>query len=154
MYKKLIFRNARKSAGDYLIYLVTMTICVTMFYAFLSVSSRFYHPDIGLSYDFTFLSDGMKIAVLSITLLLLFLIRYVNSYMLRCKKKEFALQAIMGMEQKTISWIFFGETFLMGIISILCGIFLGVFCSQFITARIMDSYGKSYKITWTLFRCV
>lgn len=151
MYKKLIFRNARKSAGDYLIYLVTMTICVTMFYAFLSVSSRFYHPDIGLSYDFTLLSDGMKIAVLSITLLLLFLIRYVNSYMLRCKKKEFALQAIMGMEQKTISWIFFGETFLMGIISILCGIFLGVFCSQFITARIMDSYGKPYKITWTLF---
>ncbi|MDO4602199.1 MAG: ABC transporter permease, partial [Eubacteriales bacterium] len=151
MYKKLIFRNARKSAGDYLIYLVTMTICVTMFYAFLSVSSRFYHPDIGLSYDFTFLSSSMKIAVLSITLLLLFLIRYVNSYMLRCKKKEFALQAIMGMEQKTISWIFFGETFLMGIISILCGIFLGVFCSQFITARIMDSYGKSYKLTWTLF---
>lgn len=151
MYKKLIFRNARKSAGDYLIYLVTMTICVTMFYAFLSVSSRFYHPDIGLSYDFTLLSDGMKIAVLSITLLLLFLIRYVNSYMLRCKKKEFALQAIMGMEQKTISWIFFGETFLMGIVSIICGIFLGVFCSQFITARIMASYGKPYEITWTLF---
>lgn len=123
MYAKLVFRNAKRSVKDYLIYIVTMTICVTLFYAFLSVSSRYYHPDIGSAYDFTLLSDGMKIAICMITLLLLFLIRFVNHYMLRRKQKEFAVQAIMGMEQKTIGRIFFAETLIMGMFSILIGIF-------------------------------
>ena len=73
MYAKLILRSARRSARDYLIYIVTMTICVTLFYAFLSVSSRFYKPDIGVEYHFTILSDGMKVAICTVTLLLLFL---------------------------------------------------------------------------------
>ena len=38
------------------------------------------------------------------------------------------------MEQKIIGRIFFAETLIMGIISILIGIFFGIFCSQFITA--------------------
>ena len=96
MYAKLVFRNAKRSVKDYLVYIVTMTICVTLFYAFLSISSSYYSPDIGSEYDFTLLSDGMKIAICMITLLLLFLIRFVNHYMLRRKQKEFAVQSIMG----------------------------------------------------------
>lgn len=151
MYAKLVFRNAKRSAKDYLVYIVTMTVCVTLFYAFLSITSSYYHPDIGSEYDFTLLSGGMKIAICMITLLLLFLIRFVNHYMLRAKQKEFAVQSVMGMEQKTIGRIFFGETLLMGILSIGMGIFFGVFCSQFITAMLMNAYGKHYEIALTLF---
>ena len=75
-YAKLIFKNAKRSAKDYLVYVVTMTICVTLFYAFLSVSSSFYRPDIGAVYDVTMLGDSMKMAICAITLVLLFLIRY------------------------------------------------------------------------------
>jgi len=151
MYAKLVFRNAKRSLKDYLIYIVTMTICVMLFYAFLSISSSFYQPDIGVSYDFTLLSDGMKLAVCTVTLLLLFLIRYVNSYMLRSKQREFAIQSVMGMEQNTVGWLFFSETFIMDTLSIVLGIILGVLCSQFITAMLMTSYGQSYSFTWTLF---
>ena len=151
MYAKLIFKNAKRSVKDYFIYIVTMTICVTLFYSFLSISSRYYQPDIGSEYDFTLLSDGMKIAICLITLCLLFLIRFVNNYMLRRRQKEFAVQSIMGMEQKTIARLFFAETLIMGIISIVIGIFVGAFCSQFITAMLLTSYGKYYGLTWTLF---
>lgn len=151
MYAKLVFRNARRSIQDYLVYILTMTICVTLFYSFLSISSSNYDPDIGTEYDFTMLSDGMKLAICAITLFLLFLIRFVNNYMLRRKQREFALQSIMGMEQRTIGRLFFAETFLMGLVSIVAGIFFGVFCSQFITAMLLTSYGKQYEITWTLF---
>ena len=151
MYAKLVFRNAKRSVKDYLVYIVTMTICVALFYAFLSVSSSYYNPDIGSEYDFTLLSDVMKVAICMITLLLLFLIRFVNHYMFLRKQKEFALQSIMGMEQKTIGRIFFAETLIMGMLSIFTGIFLGVFCSQFITATLLTAYGKSYEISWTLF---
>lgn len=94
MYAKLIFKNAKRSVKDYLIYIVTMTICVTLFYSFLSISSEYYQPDIGSEYDFTLLSDGMKTAICLITLCLLFLIRFVNSYMLRHRQKEFAVQRL------------------------------------------------------------
>mgnify|MGYP000517358534 FL=1 len=151
MYAKLVFRNARRSIQDYLVYILTMTICVTLFYSFLSISSSYYEPDIGTEYDFTMLSDGMKLAICAVTLILLFLIRFVNHYMLRRKQREFALQSVMGMEQRTIGRLFFAETFLMGLVSIAAGIFLGVFCSQFITALLLTSYGKQYEITWTLF---
>lgn len=151
MYAKLIFRNAKRSAKDYLIYLVTMTICVMLFYSFLSISSRYYHPDIGAEYNFQILGKGMKLAISAVTLLLLFLIYYVNRYMLVRRQKEFAMQAVMGMELRTIGWLFFAETFVMGLFSILAGIFLGVFGSQFITAMLLTSYGQTYRITWTLF---
>ena len=151
MYAKLIWRNARRSVGDYLIYLVTVTICVTLFYSFLSVTSRYYQPEIGSEYNFTMLSDGMKLAICAITLFLLFLIRFVNNYMLRRRQKEFAVQAILGMERRTIAGLFFAETLLMGFLATGIGIFLGVFCSQLITAMLMTSYGQEYEITWTLF---
>lgn len=151
MYAKLVFRNAKRSVKDYLIYIMTMTICVTLFYSFLSISSRYYKPDIGSEYNFTILSDGMKAAICIITLFLLFLIHFVNHYMLRRKQREFAIQSIMGMEQKTVGRLFFAETFMMGILSITIGIFLGVFCSQFITALLLTTYGKSYELSWTLF---
>ena len=48
MYAKLVFRNAKRSVKDYLVYIVTMTICVTLFYAFLSISSSYYNPDLSL----------------------------------------------------------------------------------------------------------
>lgn len=151
MYAKLVLKNAKRSIQDYLIYIVTMTICVTLFYSFLSISSRYYQPDIGSEYNFTLLSDGMKMAICAVSFLLLFLIRFVNHYMLVHRQKEFAIQSVMGMEQKTIGRLFFAETFVMGMVSIVMGIFLGVFCSQFITAMVLTSYGKSYELSWTLF---
>ena len=151
MYIKLIFKNAKRSARDYLVYIVTLTICATLFYSFLSVSSRYYKPDIGSDYKFTLLGDSMKLAICTVTLILLFLIWFVNNYMLRCRQKEFAVQAILGMEAKTIGRLFFAETFVMGICAVGLGIVLGVVSSQFVTAMLLTAYGKSYQPTWTFF---
>ena len=151
MYAKLILRNVKRSAKDYLIYIVTLTICAALFYAFLSITSRYYHPQAGAEYDFTVLGDGMKLAILSITLLILFLIRYVNNYMLRRRQKEFAVQSVLGMEQHTISRLFFAETFLLGGVCACAGILLGMFGSQLITALLLSQYGLPFRLSLMLF---
>ncbi|MCC2253506.1 ABC transporter permease [Ruminococcus sp. CLA-AA-H200] len=151
MYARLIFRNVRRSSKDYLIYLVTLTICVMLFYAFLSISSRYYRPDLGTEYDVTVLSDGMKIAVCAVALLLLFLIRYVNGYMLKRRQKEFAVESVIGMEAGTVARMFLAETLVMGALSIVLGILLGAVCSQFVTAMLLHDYGQDFELTWTLF---
>lgn len=151
MYLKLICRNAKRSAKDYLIYIVTMTICAMLFYAFLSVTSRYYHPDIGAEFNLSILGSSMKLAICSITLLLLFLIRYVNNYMLLRRQKEFATQSVLGMEQRTIAWLFFAETFILGGVCVFFGILSGMVCSQFITAMLLSMYGFKYRLSWMLF---
>lgn len=151
MYKKLIFQNVKQSLKDYLIYIITITICVTLFYAFLSISSSYYNPNIGSEYDFTLLAGGMKLSVILVTLIILFLIKYVNKYIFLRKQKEIAIQAVMGMEKKTISLLFFVENFIIGMFSVIIGIFLGMIFSQFITAMLLSDYGSSYKFSWMLF---
>ena len=83
-----------------MIYIVTMTLCVTLFYAFLSISSTHYHPTIGAEYNISLLAGGMKLAICGISLLLLFLIHYVNRFMLRKSKRSLPLRQPLGMEQK------------------------------------------------------
>ncbi|MDE6622352.1 MAG: ABC transporter permease [Lachnospiraceae bacterium] len=151
MYGKLILQNAKRSLKDYLIYIVTMTICAALFYAFLSISSSFYAPDIGVEYNITFLGEGMKLAICGITLLIFFLIQYVNHYMLLHRKKEFAIQAVIGMEKHMIGWLFFAETLAMGAVAIILGIILGAVLSQFIAAMLLTSYGQPYHFSWMLF---
>lgn len=151
MYGKLILKNARRSLRDYLIYIVTMTICVTLFYAFLSICSSYYKPDIGVEFDITVLGEEMKLAICGITLLIFFLIQYVNRYMLLHRKKEFAVQAVIGMEKRVIGLLFFAETLAMGAVSIALGIFFGIVTSQFIAAMLLSSYGQPYHFSWMLF---
>ena len=103
MYAKLIFKNAKRSVKDYLIYIVTMTLCVTLFYAFLSISSTHYHPTIGAEYNISLLAGGMKLAICGISLLLLFLIHYVNRFMLRKKQKEFAV-CLLYTSDRSVLW--------------------------------------------------
>ena len=62
------------------------------------------------------------------------------------------MQTILGMEQRTTAWLFFGETFLMGLLSLGLGIPLGSLLSQFITAMLLSSYGQSFQLSWPFSR--
>ena len=68
----------------------------------------------------------MKLAICGISLLLLFLIHYVNRFMLRKKQSEFAVEATLGMEQKTIGLLFFGETFFLLILLLIAGVIFSI----------------------------
>lgn len=151
MYTKLALRNAKRAAKDYLIYLVTLTICVTLFYAFLSISSRYYRPDIGQEFDIATLGNLMKAAILLITLLLIFLVQYVNRFMFHRRQKEFAVQCIVGMEQNIVAWLFFAETLVIGIFALVLGILFGTVCSQFITAMLLQMFQRPFQFSLMLF---
>ena len=94
---------------------MTLTACISLFYAFLSITSRYYKPDIGAEFNLEVLGDGMLLVILLITMLLVFLVQYVNRFMIRNQQKEFAVQSIMGMEQSMIAGLFFIETLVMGL---------------------------------------
>ena len=88
MYAKLALENVKKSTKDYLIYIVTLTACISMFYAFLSISSNYYDPNIGAEFNLDILGDGIKYAILLITVLLMFLMQYVKHRLTRAHREK------------------------------------------------------------------
>ena len=90
MYAKLAITNAKKSIKDYLIYFITITLCVSLFYAFISISSSEYQFITVESYNFDMLKVILKYATYIITALLVILIGYVNKYMMKRRQREFA----------------------------------------------------------------
>jgi len=159
MYAKLALRNVRRSLKDYLIYLLTMTLSVGLFYGFLSITSPFYNDRLPIQMNLEYFSGKIRIIIPLIAVLLVFLISYVNRYMIRRRKKEFALQSVMGMEQRTVAHLFFLEMLIMGLAAIGLGILLGVLLSQIVSAIVMASFGEAYQfyffvypdtIGWTL----
>jgi len=137
MYAKLAINNAKRSIKDYIIYFVTLTICVSLFYAFMSLSSSSYELITEDSYNFQMLQKIMKYATYVITALLVLLIGYVNKYMIKRRQKEFATYILLGTPQKSVAFMFFIETLVMGIISIILGIFVGTLFSQVVTTLIL-----------------
>ena len=91
MYAKLALRNVKRSAKDYLIYVITLILSVGLFYGFMSIASPYYNESLPVKINLEILNKAMRIAVPIVALLVVFLISYVNTYMLRRKQKEFAV---------------------------------------------------------------
>lgn len=159
MYVKLALRNVKRSAKDYLIYMLTLMLSAGLFYGFLSITSPSYNSRLPIQMNLEYFSEKMKIIIPVIALLLVFLVSYVNCYMMKRRKKEFALQTIIGMEQRTVAYLFFIEMLLTGLVAVSIGVVLGALLSQIVSAIIMSSFGEVFKpyfsvypdtIFWTL----
>lgn len=46
MYAKLALRNVKRSAKDYLIYVITLILSVGLFYGFMSIASPYYNESL------------------------------------------------------------------------------------------------------------
>lgn len=129
---KLILKNVRKNIRDYLIYFLTLTISVSLFYAFNAISSQPAFHEMGMTKTLLYDQLGILISVLSvlIAIVLAFLIIYANQYLLKRRKKELGIYTMLGMKKGRISRIFAGEAFCIGIFSLVTGLLLGLAISQ------------------------
>ena len=129
---KLIIRNVRKNIQDYMIYFLTLTVSVSMFYAFNSIQTQPALNDLDATKQL--LSDqlGILLSALSVVVAVVFafLILYANQFLLKRRKKELGIYTLLGMEKGKISRIFAGETLCVGILSLVFGLISGLLLSQ------------------------
>lgn len=151
MYVKLALSNAKKAIKDYLIYFITITICVSLFYAFTSLSSSGYELITEESFNFENLKIILKYSTYVITAILSLLVVYVNKYMIRRRTREFATYILLGAEQKSVALMFFIETLIIGIIAIICGIFIGTLFSQVVTAIVLITAKQEVTFSFRLY---
>lgn len=132
MYFKLAFRNLRKSFKDYTIYFLTLIFGVCIFYIFNSIKSQTVMMDLNEVHAnaFNLVEEVMKTASLFISVILGFLIIYASNFLIKRRKKEFGIYMTLGMEKWSLSIIIFVETVLIGIISLVIGLVIGILLSQ------------------------
>lgn len=138
MYVKLFRSNIKKSLKDYALYFLTLVISSTLFFAFLSLTSK-YNDILGETgnYSLILFQNIIRYAVLAVSIIFIVLIRYINTFMLKQRSHEFSVYLILGMEQKTVAKQFFGETIVLGIAAIISGCITGTVLSGVITTFVM-----------------
>lgn len=140
-------RNVRKSVSDYGVYFLTIVIGVALFYVFNSVESQSVMMDLSKSQSLALLGLGRIMSYLTvfISAVLGFLILYANSFLIGRRKKELGIYMTLGMKKGRISRILICETSLVGLISLVVGLVIGVAASQGIAIITAKMYGFAIK---------
>lgn len=130
---KLAWGNVRRAGRDYLVYLLTLTLGVTVFYAFNTISMQ---VDIA-GIDEEGLAQVMGSILGDLTYFLAgvmaFLMVYANNFIMKRRKKEFGLYQVFGMGRGRVATIMALETVIVSVVAFVAGIVLGVGLSQLMT---------------------
>ena len=130
---KLAWGNVRRAGRDYLVYLLTLTLGVTVFYAFNTISMQ---VDIaGIDEEGLAQVMGSMLGDLTYFLagVMAFLIVYANNFIMKRRKKEFGLYQVLGMGRGRVATIMALETVIVSVVAFVAGIVLGVGLSQLMT---------------------
>lgn len=130
---KLAWGNVRRAGRDYLVYLLTLTLGVTVFYAFNTISMQ---VDIaGIDEEGLAQVMGSMLGDLTYFLagVMAFLMVYANNFIMKRRKKEFGLYQVLGMGRGRVATIMALETVIVSVVAFVAGIALGVGLSQLMT---------------------
>ncbi|RHW55490.1 ABC transporter permease, partial [Clostridium botulinum] len=132
MYSKIALKNIKKSYKDYTIYFLTLILAVCIFYSFNSIDSQKALTDIKSSGG-NYVSGLMKFmsaVSVFVSIILGSLILYANNFLIKKRKKELGIYMILGMGKRKISRILVTETSIVGAISLIAGLIIGIGVSQ------------------------
>ncbi|AQS06676.1 putative ABC transport system permease protein [Clostridium beijerinckii] len=152
MYFKLAYGNIKKSYKDYTIYFLTLILAVCIFYSFNSIDSQKALYDIKSSNAnyIEKLTVIMSYFSVFVSVILGSLILYANNFLIKKRKKELGIYMTLGMGKRKISKILVTETTMVGIISLIAGLILGMGTSQVLSAfilKLLDTSISEYRFT-------
>ncbi len=145
--KKLSYRNMKRSAKDYLVYMLTMTLVVALLYAF---GSLIFQNE--LEQYFSMKLQGLMgvmigLATFFIMLIVSWLINYMVKFMLERRSAEFGIYLLLGMKKRTIAGLYIRENFLLGGVSFLIGTAAGILLQQVLMAVMFSMVQMEYRLS-------
>lgn len=156
---KLSIKNMKKSFKDYAIYFLTLVLGVAIFYMFNSLDSQEAMLQVSSS-----TRDIIKLMVnmlgyvsVFVAVVLGLLIVYANNFLINRRKKEFGIYMTLGMGKWQISKIILFETILVGILSLIAGLIIGIFASQFMSvlvAKMFEADMSKFQFVFSKDACI
>ncbi|MGL4913864.1 MAG: FtsX-like permease family protein [Romboutsia sp.] len=156
---KLSSRNVKRSIRDYSIYFLTLVLGVCIFYIFNSLESQTIMIDLSQSRKsyVELISNVISVVSVLVSFILGFLVIYANNFIIKRRNKEFGIYMTLGISKNKISFMLFFETIIIGILSLVVGIFIGAFLSQglaSITAKVFESNMSKYQFIFSKEACL
>ena len=156
---KLSFRNIKKSFKDYAIYFFTLILGVAIFYVFNSIESQTVLIEVTEStYEvIDMMTTMISAASVFVAFILGFLIIYASRFLMKRRNKEFGIYMLLGMSKRKISMILFFETILIGVISLVVGLGLGILLSQLMSmlvANMFEADMTKYQFIFSADSCI
>ena len=156
---KLSIKNMKKSFKDYAIYFLTLVLGVAIFYMFNSLDTQQAMLDISTSTReiIRLMIEMLNLVSVFVAIVLGLLIVYANNFLINRRKKEFGIYMTLGMGKRQISKIILFETILVGIVSLVCGIIIGVFASQFMSilvAKLFEADMSRFEFVFSKEACI
>lgn len=156
---KLSIKNMKKSFKDYAIYFLTLVLGVAIFYMFNSLDSQEAMLQVSNS-----TRDIIKLMIsmlgyvsVFVAVVLGLLIVYANNFLINRRKKEFGIYMTLGMGKRQISKIIILETIFVGIISLIVGLVIGIFASQFMSvlvAKMFEADMSNFQFVFSKTACI
>ncbi|SDZ38002.1 putative ABC transport system permease protein [Evansella caseinilytica] len=144
MFSRLVFRHAKRSRKENVIYFATLVTAVASFYIILSLGKQ----DIILFLR-EFESDAidkllalMPIVYVFALFLLFFLILFANRYQLNRRSKEFGIYLMLGMRKERLVLQLVAEGFVTSILALVWGIVIGGFLAEIISLTASKLVGQ------------
>ena len=156
---KLAFKNMKKSIKDYGIYFLTLLLGVAIFYMFNSLDSQEAMLQVSQSQKqiIKLMIEMLGIVSVFVAVILGLLIVYANNFLINRRKKEFGIYMTLGMGKRQISKIILMETIFVGIISLVAGIVVGIFASQFMSvlvAKMFEADMSKFEFVFSKAACI
>lgn len=136
-YAKLSVQNIRKNGKIYIPYFLMCTFMTAMYYIIyaLSINTGMDHMS-GGSQMRQILGVGCGI-VAFFALIFLF---YINSFLMKRRKKEFGLYSILGMEKRHLTRVVFWENSIIAVVSIAIGIGVGILLNKLVYLGVVNLF--------------
>ena len=139
---KLAWGNVRRASRDYLIYLLTLALGVTVFYAFNTISLQVDIAGIKTAGMREIMSELLSGLTIFLAAVMGFLMVYANNFIMKRRKREFGLYQVLGMTRGQVARIMAYETFIVSGAALVLGIICGIALSQlmvFFTASLFKT---------------
>lgn len=133
-FRQFAFNNIIRSKRTYLAHFLSSTFAIMIFFTYALLA---FHPNLqgnlatSLTIN-TFAKSGLQISQGLIFFFSFFFILYSVSAFLKTRKKDFGILMLHGMSRSQLNKLVFIENIIIGIVSILTGITIGLAFSKFI----------------------
>lgn len=138
-YPKLAADNLKKNSKTYLPYLISGIFCATVYYILRSLSLN---PSINENFGGAAIHSILQMGADVSALFVIILLFYTNSFLMKERKKEFALLNTLGMGKRHIAKMLFFETLYSFLITVIGGLLMGLALDKLtflLVAKLMNS---------------
>lgn len=138
---KLSFTGLKSRFKDYAILFSGLTLASAIFYMFMTIAinPQFLKGSLTIAFSITQLVFGFGIALLGIITLVY--ITYANSFLLSMRKKDYGTYMMLGARNSKIGKLIFAETIVVGLLSTLLGIVIGIGLTQVVSKMLISQLG-------------